>query len=136
MLKYKQTIEKELDGLKWKRISARIRKETDVDIRPDVLRKRYSLLQENGFIISPDDGSDEGAANVDEAASGRDDEGEDDVLVNPNQVQHEPENYHIISDDDGSVQDSEDSEGAIDPRLRSRRHGMVGSSNDGGNRSV
>lgn len=52
LIKIKDDVEKELETMKWQKVAARMKAEKGTDINPNVLRKRYNLLQEGGWMIS------------------------------------------------------------------------------------
>ena len=60
ILKYKEEVEAELEDLKWKKVAAKIKKETAVDMKPSVVRKRYVQLQDNGWVVGMGTGAGEG----------------------------------------------------------------------------
>lgn len=51
ILKYKEQVETELEDLKWKKVAAKIKEDTDMDMKPAVVRKRYQQLQDNGWVV-------------------------------------------------------------------------------------
>lgn len=60
ILKYKAEVEAELEDVKWRKVAAKIKKETNGDAKPASIRKRYLQLQDSGWVVGTETGAGDG----------------------------------------------------------------------------
>lgn len=65
ILKYKAEVEAELEDVKWKKVAAKIKKETNEDVKPANIRKRYLQLQESGWVVGTGRAAEDGDLDAD-----------------------------------------------------------------------
>jgi hypothetical protein len=74
ILKYKEEVEAELEEIKWQKVAQKIKEDRDIDMKPATIKKRFTELQANGWVV---DAQAEGKAGRVDGSMGEDEDFDD-----------------------------------------------------------